>query len=123
MKIKICIGDFKLEANLNGSKTANRIFDSLPIKGFSNRWGDEIYFEVPIHINIEERYAKEVVKVGDLGFWPSGSSFCIFFGKTPASTGEEPRAASAVNVFGKVIGDSTLLRKTKSGEKILIETL
>jgi len=47
--------------------------------------------------------------------------FLTFFGKTPVSKGDEIRPASAVNVFGKLIGDSSVLRKTKDGEDISIE--
>lgn len=121
MKIKITSGDIGLEAELNDSQTAKRIHEKLPIKGAVQRWGEEIYFEIPLHVELEEGFAKEVVEMGDLGFWPSGDCFCIFFGKTPASRGEEIRPASKVNVFGKVIGEATVLTETKDGDEILIE--
>jgi hypothetical protein len=121
MKIKIKADGIELNALLNESLTAKKVFDALPLRGTINKWGDEVYFEIPIHIDIEQSYARETVSVGNLGFWPSGDCFCIFFGRTPASTGGEPRAASPVNVFGKVIGDSTLLRQTKDGDHIAIE--
>ena len=66
-----------LKAELNSSETAKGIYNKLPIKGKINRWGDEIYFEVPVHLDLDEDFAKEVVGKGDLGFWPEGDCFCI----------------------------------------------
>jgi hypothetical protein len=59
--------------------------------------------------------------VGDLGYWPSGSAFCIFFGPTPASRGNEVRPASAVNVIGRVSGDARVFKKVGDGVKVKIE--
>jgi|TARA_B100001971_G_C18242808_1_gene572052 hypothetical protein len=120
MKIKIKINDIVVEAELNNSKTAEKIYLALPIKGTVNTWGDEIYFEIPVHVELDNT-AKEVVELGDLGFWPTGNAFCIFFGKTPISQGAEIRPASAVNIFGKVTRNTEILKQVKSGERILIE--
>ena len=103
----------------NNPKTATAILNALPIRGRVNRWGDEIYFTIPV-IEKEEN-AREEVNIGDLGYWPPGHGFCIFFGRTPASTGDQPRAASPVNIFGRVLGNATVFTKTKSGEEITIE--
>ncbi|MBU1004262.1 MAG: hypothetical protein KKC54_04175 [Nanoarchaeota archaeon] len=100
MRINIKVNGLKFNAELNESETAKIICSKLPIVGSVSRWGDEIYFEIPVHIELEEKFAKEIVSLGDLGFWPSGDCFCIFFGKTPASQGDEIRPVSAVNVSG-----------------------
>ena len=100
-------------------KTAEAIWEALPIKGIVNRWGEEIYFSIPV--KLPEENGEQDVNVGDLAYWPPGNCFCIFFGATPASTGDQPRAASSVNVFGKIIGDAKSLTKVKSGEEIEIE--
>ena len=118
-KITITTQDLKVEASLNDSNTAQKIWEALPIEGSVNTWGDEIYFSIPINVGSEN--AKEVVLEGDLGYWPPGSAFCIFFGLTPASQGDEIRPASPVNVFGKIIGDSKVFKKVSSGAKIIIE--
>ena len=99
--------------------TSNAIWDSLPIEARVNTWGDEIYFTIPV--NTDEENSKEVVELGDLGYWPPGNAFCIFFGRTPASRGNEIRPASPVNVFGRVESNPTLFKKVGSGEKIRIE--
>ncbi|HHE05113.1 MAG TPA: hypothetical protein ENL19_03515 [candidate division WOR-3 bacterium] len=118
-KIAITIEDFKVGASLDDSETAKKIWEALPIESRVNTWGDEIYFSIPVNVGLEN--AKEVVSEGDLGYWPPGNAFCIFFGLTPASQGDEIRPASPVNIFGKVIGDSKVFKKVRSGKKIIIE--
>jgi len=118
-KITIKTEDLKVDAGLNDSNTAQKIWEALPIEGSVNTWGDEIYFSIPVNIGVEN--AEEVVSEGDLGYWPPGNAFCIFFGLTPASQGDEIRPASPVNVFGKIIGDSKVFKKVSSGAKIIIE--
>ncbi len=118
-KITITVKDIKMSAELNDSETARKIWEALPIEGNVNKWGDEIYFSIPV--NTESENAKAVVSEGDLGYWPPGSAFCIFFGLTPASQGDEIRPASPVNILGKIIGDPKAFKKVSSGAKIIIE--
>ncbi|MFC2069814.1 cyclophilin-like fold protein [Chloroflexota bacterium] len=117
--IRIIASPVKVTAELNDTKTAQAIWDALPIKGRANLWGDEIYFPIPLSLELED--GKELVNVGDLGYWPTGSAFCIFFGPTPMSRRDEVRPASAVNVFGKVAGDATFLKQVASGTEVTIE--
>ncbi len=118
--IKIRVGSTVLDAELNDSETARQIASELPIEeGSFNTWGDEIYFSIPVTADPEN--AVETVDLGDLGYWPPGKAFCIFFGKTPASEGDEIRPASPVNPIGRVIGDTTVLKTVSSGEGIIIE--
>jgi len=118
-KMTITTEDLKVEASLNDSKTAQKVWEALPIEGRVNTWGDEIYFSIPVDVGLEN--AKAVVSEGDLGYWPPGNAFCIFFGLTPASQGDEIRPASPVNVFGKIIGDAKVFKKVRSGAKIIID--
>jgi hypothetical protein len=119
-KLRITAGRITAEAVLNDSPTARKIWDALPIEGRGNTWGDEIYFGIPVDAK-QERDAREIVAVGELGYWPPGSAFCIFFGRTPASTDERPRAASAVNIIGAIQGDATVFRAVASGTKVRVE--
>ena len=64
----------------------------------------------------------ETVELGDLAYWPPGKAFCIFYGKTPASQGDEIRPASAVNPIGTVHGDVTQL-KGVSADRIEISRI
>ena len=117
--IRITAGEVKSEARLNASKTATAIWDALPIEAKGQTWGDEIYFDIGLTAPAEQ--AREVVDVGDLAYWPPGQAFCIFFGKTPASRGDECRAASPVNVVGKIVGDARVFTKVRSGARVTIE--
>ena len=117
--IRIETVNISLLAELNESETAKAIYDILPITGDSNVWGDEIYFSIPLHLE-QAPDSRQEVEVGDLGYWPSGHAFCIFFGPTPVSMNELPRAYSPVNVFGKITGDASVLKKVQNGEIIKI---
>jgi hypothetical protein len=118
-KIKIITGELKVEAELNESKTAQLIWEALPIEGENNRWGEEIYFAIPVKTGSEQG-ARDVVSAGELGYWPPGHAFCIFFGHTPASRGDEIRAASAVNIIGKVLSDPKVFLKARDGARITL---
>ena len=119
-RIKIKAGSVEAEAVLNNSETAQKIWEALPLDARANTWGDEIYFAILVQAPLEKT-AQEVVEVGDLGYWPPGNAFCIFFGPTPASRGDEVRAASAVNLIGKIAGDAKVFKKVPSGAKVRIE--
>lgn len=120
--IQIIAGKIILPASLNDSPTARVIAQKLPIIGIGQRWGDEIYFDIPVQMDLESD-AREVVQAGELAYWPTGNAFCIFFGPTPASQGDEIRAASAVNIVGCIEGDLAGLRNVRSGAKVRIELI
>jgi hypothetical protein len=117
--IRITAGAVSAEARLNDSKTAQAIWDALPIEAKGATWGDEIY--VDIGVTADPEAAREVVDLGDLAYWPPGHAFCIFFGPTPASRGQECRAASPVNVVGKIQGDPGVFKKVRAGTRVTIE--
>ena len=119
-QITITAGSITASAVLNDSTTAYAIWEALPITARASTWGDEIYFGIPVHLD-EANDAKEVVNLGDLGYWAPGHAFCIFFGRTPMSRGNEIRPASAVNVFGKVEGDPRVFIEVTSGSPVTIE--
>lgn len=118
-KIRIETGDISLVAKLNGSDTAISIYNMLPLSGMANTWGDEVYFTIPVHID-QASDAHQEVGIGDLGFWPVGDAFCIFFGPTPVSTSAIPKAYSPVNVFGHILGNATEFRNVSDGDEIKV---
>ena len=138
-RIRIVAGSVSAEAVLNGSATAAAVWDALPLSVPAQTWGDEIYFSIPVKAAVRasaegkasasgsagaekpEEWPRETVELGDLGYWPPGSAFCIFFGRTPASRGEEIRPASPVNVFGRLVGDATVFKKVRSGTAVRVE--
>jgi hypothetical protein len=119
-RITITADQLSLTAELNDNPTAQKIWDNLPIEGRANTWGDEIYFEIPV-VAGQEPEARADVEVGELGYWPVGQAFCIFFGPTPVSSDNRPRAASPVNILGRVQGDATRFRAVVSGMRVLLE--
>ena len=110
-----------VKAEINDTKTADIIWQALPVQSTVNTWGEEIYFSIPV--DAEPENGREVVEAGDIGYWPPGKAFCIFFGLTPASRGDEIRPASPVNIFGKVIGDARVFNAVKSGATISIDKI
>ena len=119
-RVKITAGDAQITAVLNDSETADLLWAALPIEADGSTWGDEIYFRTAVQTS-EEEDAREVVEMGDVGYWPRGQALCLFFGRTPASRGDEIRPASPVNVVGKMEGDPTLLKRVPSGSHVVVE--
>jgi hypothetical protein len=117
--IVITAGNVEVQAELNETRTAKAIIDALPIEGYVHRWGGEIYSTIPVQMQLEKG-AREVVKPGELGYWPDGDAFCIFFGPTPASSGSEIRAASDVNIIGRVLSDLARLPEVRDGTPLSI---
>ena len=120
MKIKIFVNDLEVEAELKNTASAKAVYEILHIDGAANRWGDEIYFVIPLKLDLEKD-ATDVVEKGDLAYWPEGCCFCIFFGKTPESTETEIKAASKVNIIGKIIGDPTVFKTVNNGDLLIVE--
>ncbi len=116
-KINLKVGDISFTADLNDSNTAQAIWEALPIKAQGNLWGKEIYFGIGLDIAPENPRAD--MEPGELAYWPPGKAFCIFWGPTPASTGERPRAASPCNPVGKIIGDLSALDRVRSSDVII----
>lgn len=120
-RIRITAGDVQVTATLNDSATAAQVWDALPLEASCSVWGDEIYFRIP---ELEpEDGAVEVVDMGAVAYWPPGSALCVFFGRTPASVGDEIRPASAVNVMGAIEGDATALKAARPGARVMVERL
>jgi hypothetical protein len=120
MKIKIRIGRISLDAELNDTPTAKDVAKVLPLRTVFNTWGDEIYFPIPVEAELDDS-AQAEVGIGDLGYWPTGRAFCIFFGPTPMSTQGKIIPASAVNVIGNVMGDATRLKAVMHEDEVSLE--
>ena len=121
-KIRIRSGNRHWEAVLNTSVTAASLMEALPLTGVVNTWGAEIYFSIPLQVQLEPDACEEV-PVGTLAYWPPGSAFCIFFGQTPASESDMPKAASKVNILGSIRSGLDELKSVKEGEVIEILAL
>ena len=113
--ISIIIGGEIVPAELNDSDTALAIVDKLPIESAFSTWGDEIYFSIPVKKGLQK--GKSLVEMGELGYWPPGNAFCVFYGVTPGSTEDMIRPASPVDSIGKVIGDPKIFKTLVSKSK------
>lgn len=119
-RVRIIIENREIRAELFDTECAKRILESLPIESTINEWGDEFYFSCSVEMPLDST-ATTKVKVGDIGYWPPGKALAIFFGKTPASTGDDPVAASEVNLVGRLIDNPFILKSLKGARKIRIE--
>ena len=120
--ILIQVEDISIKAELNGSNTSNLVWNELPLHAKVNLWGDEIYFDTGLNAELEPD-SSDIVTSGDIAYWPPGAAFCIFYGTTPASLGDEIRAASAVNIIGTVKGDESIFRKVNNGSTISVSRI
>lgn len=118
--ILLRIANLSFTAELNDTAMARKIHEALPIEARGNRWGDEIYFSIDVKHEGSDPMRDEM-QVGELAYWPPGKAFCIFWGPTPASEVDEPRAASNVVPVGRILGDCATLSKTKDGQLVVIE--
>lgn len=118
--LRVTVDDLVLAASWTGDnpETRRAIEDALPVAGEASRWGDELYFETPVDVPIED--GQEEVPVGAIAYWPRGNAVCLFWGPTPASRGEEPRAASDVAVVAR-LDDPDALASIEGGADVRIE--
>ena len=116
--IVITAGRVSAAARLNDSKTAAAIWDAFPIDAKADTWGDQIYFDIGLTAAPES--PRQVVEPGDLGYWPPGRAFCVFFGPTPMSRGDEIRPASPVNVVGRIVGDPKAFKAVSAGTRVTL---
>ena len=111
-RIRITAGEVSQTATLNSSLTAGKLMGILPVTAKANVWGQEIYFNVPLHMGPEEPAAR--VPSGTIAYWPEGPSMCIFFGQVPYSP---------VNVVGRLDGNADDFAKVRAGQDVRVEAV
>ena len=121
-RIRITSGEVDLTADLNGSVSAEALLKVLPLELRMSRWGDEYYGDCGVSIQ-ESPDAREVMEVGEVAIYPPGSSLCIFFGPTPASVEDEPRATANVNPIGRISSGAESLKKLGPSIEMLVESM
>jgi hypothetical protein len=122
VRVRLTIGGVEVEGELYDTPTARRVYAALPLESEARRWGDEVYFYVPVEAELEED-AREEQEVGNICFWCAGRAVAIFFGPTPASVAGEPRAVEPVNLIGRVRGNADALRGVREGDRVRVEPL
>ena len=121
-RISIRSGKVVAEAELNDSDCARAIAEALPIEAVAGTWGEEVYFDIGVSCDCDDS-ARQDMAIGELGYWPTGSALCIFFGTTPASTEDEPRAASNVNPIGRISSGAESLKKLGPSIEVRVESM
>lgn len=112
------IGPIVLEMEFYDTETAKLIYDQLPFAGTLQKWGQEVSFDVPFPDISLEADARQVLNVGEVGYWTEGSSITIYYGETPASLGDQPGETTPVNVFGKIKTNVSELSSADVGDFI-----
>jgi hypothetical protein len=121
-RIRFEFGTLTLEAELLDTPTARAIAAALPVRASVMTWGEEVYFDVPVHVP-REHDAHAVVTAGEIAYWPEGPAIAIGFGRTPISGDDEIRLASPVNVFAQALSDVKALKVVKAGSKVKVTLL
>ena len=111
------IGEKTFEVELYDTGAARELLACLPQTLSMSRWGDEFYGTLRTKIGHAGDTLRDVFEIGEVAMWPPGGAFCIFFGPTPASVGDEPRATSPCAPLGRIKGDATLFRNFGSSLK------
>jgi hypothetical protein len=119
-RIRLTLGRMEIAAELDDSPTSQALLQALPLESTAHRWGDEIYFDVPVQ-TAEAPDARQDMEVGEIAYWPAGPALCLFFGPTPVSRGTRPRAYSNVNPCGRILGDAIALSSVGEGAPVAVE--
>jgi hypothetical protein len=117
-RILLLIGKHDFEVELNDSDTANAIWLATPFEAYTNAWGEEIYFEIPVKVKLEG--GRRVLQPGEVAYWPEGQALCVFYGPTPVSKGEEPEAVSDVSPVGRLVGDPRRFEAVGDRQRVLV---
>ena len=112
-------GGVEAVSRLEDNPELERLSEKSPFKSEAERWGDEIYFELPIKLNLSGE--RREMEVGEVAYWPPGNALCLFFGPTPVSKGDKPVAYSPVKPLGRITEGLENLRKVKDGEDVEVE--
>ncbi len=121
-RIKLTLGPVELVADLRDTPTAKAILDALPLRSRAQTWGEEVYFSLPVSVDLEAD-ARDLVKPGELAFWVEGDCIAIGFGPTPLSVGEEIRLAARTNIWADAVDDVRRLRAVKAGDEVFLAEL
>ena len=121
-KIALKFNEKKLILVLRDTPTADKIYKALPFTSKVQKWGEEIFFNT--HLDIElEKNARSVVELGEIAFWCDGSAIAIGYGKTPVSKENEIRLISPCNVWADCEFDKNYVHHIKENEIIIVEKI
>ena len=112
-KLVITCRDFEVEVELLEKlcpNTCDAIWKALPFDTEVEIWKEEVYFEIPVKIPPENPTPKTTA--GDVSYWPEGSGFCIFFGRS--------QPISPVNTFARIKSGVEKFKAARTGDRITV---
>ena len=118
-KANIKTGVYNIKINFFDTYTAKVIYSKLPIVSKINFWGHEVYFFTDLKIKLEDN-ARQIVKKGELAYWPQGDAVAIGYGPTPISKGNEIRLASDCNIWGSTEFNLEKLNNLEKNQEIIM---
>ncbi|MEE2657454.1 MAG: cyclophilin-like fold protein [Candidatus Latescibacterota bacterium] len=113
--------DGEVYAELHDTLTTRALMQALPLCARANIWGDEVYFDTGIAVELEED-ARQVVDPGTVCFWVEGKSLALPYGPTPMSQGNECRLVSDVNILGQLEEDARILASICAGDEVRVQS-
>lgn len=121
-KLKISWGNTSVTARLRDTASVRALLEVLPCESSANTWGDEVFFKIPLEVELEND-ARQVVDPGTVCIWVEGDSLALPFGPTPISEGDECRLISRVNILGELLEDPQILASINDGDRIRLDLL
>ena len=82
--------------------------DKVPFDTEFKVWKEEVYFNTPINIMLNDLSLEHRIRLGKLYYWPPESSLCLFYGASEAYT--------PVAEVGTIVGPLYYLRYFKDGD-------
>lgn len=103
--IVIKVEGVELRGEFFDTPAGQALAKGLPIECQWSRWGEEYYGTTNPSFGQYPGEVTEVLEAGDLAYHGSTGWLCLFCGPTPASHGQESRAAAPVQKVGRVEGN------------------
>lgn len=103
--VRIIVEGLVLAGELNDSQAGRALATRLPLAWSAARWGHEYYGPLDQPMGDPQGQGKQEMEVGELAFHPDSGLLCLFFGPTPMSRDDTPRAAFPVLPVGMARGD------------------
>ena len=119
-RLRISVGSVRLEVALEDTPTASAILQAAPFESTARTWGEEVYFDAPVSVDLEPQ-ARQIVDPGTVCYWVEGSALALPYGPTPLSSDARPKLASRCNVLGRIVGDARVLAKVRAGDRVKVE--
>ncbi len=114
------IGGLTLEVALYDCQAAKDLAATLPQTISMSRWGGEYYGRLAAPLAAKGGM-RDDYEIGEVALWPPGNAFCIFFGPTPASTGDQPKMASPGIPLGRITANAAALDKLGGSVKATLK--